>query len=73
MKDLMQRYTVEYLAKFDTVMAHAFNMFKSQQKGAVLPEFQEMQFYFKAKEYAMALHRKGVLEEMYDRIAGGTV
>ena len=69
MQDLMQKYTIEYLGKFDVVLAHAFDMFKSKQNGAVLPDFKEIQYYNKAKEYAMALHRLGLLEAMYDRIA----
>lgn len=73
MKDLMERYTLEYLAKFDTVVAHAFDMFKSKQKGAVLPDFKELRYYNEAKEYALCLHRMGMLEDMYDRIAGGTI
>lgn len=73
MKDLMEKYTVEYLAKFDVVMAHAFDMFKSKQKGAVLPDFKEVRYYNEAKEYALALHRLGMLEDMYARITGGTV
>lgn len=73
MKDLMSRYTVEYLSKFDTVMTHAFEVFKSKQQGAQLPPFMEIDFYNKAKQYALALHRTGNLETMYDRIMKGTV
>ena len=54
-------------------MAHAFDMFKSKQKGAVLPDFKEVRYYNEAKEYALALHRLGMLEDMYARITGGTV
>lgn len=68
MQDLMEKYTTEYLSKFDVVLAHAFDMFKSKQNGAVLPPFKEIRFYNEAKEYALSLHRMGMLESMYERI-----
>lgn len=73
MRDLLERYTVEYLAKFDVVMAHAFDMFKSKQKGSELPPFMEIKFYNDAKNYALGLHRLGCLEDMYERITKGAV
>lgn len=77
MGDLMQKYTAEYLAKFDMVMAHAFNMLRSNQKGAELPSFMEITLHNKAKEYALALHRLSVkdnipyIDLMYQRIVKG--
>ena len=73
MIDLMERLTVDYLAKFDVVLAHAFEVFKSKQNGATLPPFMEVDFYNKAKQYALALHRSGDLEAMYNRIMKGEV
>jgi hypothetical protein len=73
MEDLMARYTTDYLAKFDAVLAHAFDVFKSKQEGAQLPPFMEVYFYNKAKQYALALHRTGNLENMYERITKGAV
>lgn len=73
MRDLMERYTAEYLAKFDVVMAHAFEKFTSKQKGAQLPPFTDINNYNRAKDYALGLHKLGLLERMYDRIAKGTV
>lgn len=71
--DLLEKYTVDYLAKFDVVTAHAYEKFIDNHKGAKLSNFKAIKYFNEAKNYALALHRTAKLEDMYARITGGTV
>ena len=71
--DLKEQIRLEYIKKFDTVLAHTFAMYKSQQKGAELPPFMERELYEQAKQYTMNLHRSGLLVGFYDRLQKGAL
>ena len=73
MQEAIMKLTEDYIKKFDVVLAHAFEIFKSKQEGAELPSFMEVEMYNKAKRYALALHRVEFLEEMYKRIMEGKI
>lgn len=68
MKDLNEKYTVDYLAKFDVVTAHAYEKFIERDKDANLSNFKAIKYFNEAKNYALALSRLDVLEDMYEII-----
>lgn len=78
MRDLLEMYTVEYLTKFDTVMAHTFQMLR-KDSGVDLPPNMDYENYNKAKDETMALHRLSIknqipyIDIVYQRIIEGTV
>ena len=70
---MLEELKLEYLNKYDTVVAHAFKMFSNKQGEISLPPFMDYENFNKAQRYAMYLHRLGFLDSMYQRIIRGLV
>ena len=71
--DLKNQIQMEYIKKFDTVLAHTFAMYKSKQNGAELPPFMEVELYNKARQDTLELHRIGLLNGFYERLIRGAL
>lgn len=71
--DTQDKKVIEYIKKFDEVLAHTFAMYKKNQTGPVIPVFMEVELFEKARIDTLHLHRQGLLVPFYERLKAGTV